>query len=278
VRLPAWPISVHLADWPEYEASLRDEALEREMSFARRAVSLGRALRMQKDIKTRQPLRSVHLVTKDAEERRVLEGMVDLLREELNVKEVVFRENEEELVEYSARANFRVLGKELGKDMKTAAELIEKLPVAAIAAIVAGGVHGLDVGGRPVALDLSKLDIRRAEREGLSILNEGSLTVALDTEISDDLVLEGWARDLVRGVQTLRKDSGFEVTDRIRLVVAGDEDLRRAFEACGDFVRQETLAVSTEWASGPAIPGSGGAMSDIEAGDRVWRVSIARAR
>ena len=276
LRRPEWPASVHLADWPAYDQSLRDGELEREMAFARRAVSLGRALRVQKDIKTRQPLLSVHLVTRDAEERRVLGGMVELLREELNVKEVVFRENEEDLVEYSAKANFRVLGKELGKDMKAAADLIERLPAGLLATIVGGGSHSIEVAGKTVVLDLTKLDIRRSEKEGLSILNEGSLTVALDTEITEKLLMEGWVRDLVRGVQTLRKDSGFEVTDRIRLVVAGDDDLERAFAAFGDFVREETLATSSSWASGPAIPGSSGAMSDIDAGDKTWRVSIAR--
>ena len=278
LRRPDWPASVHLADWPVYDESLRDDGLEREMAFARRAVSLGRALRVQKDIKTRQPLRSVHLVTRDAEERRVLGGMVELLREELNVKEVVFRDNEEDLVEYSAKANFRVLGKELGKDMKAAADLIERLPAGVLAAIVGGASHTIEVAGKTVTLDLSKLDIRRSEKEGLSILNEGSLTVALDTEIDEKLLMEGWVRDLVRGVQTLRKDSGFEVTDRIRLVIAGDDDLERAFAEFGDFVREETLATSASWASGPAIPGSSGAMSDIEAGDKTWRVSIARIK
>ena len=278
LRRPDWPESVHLADWPAYDASLRDEALEREMAFARRAVSLGRALRVQKDIKTRQPLATVHLVTRDAEERRVLAGMVELLREELNVKNVVFRENEEELVEYSAKANFRVLGKELGKDMKAAADAIGKLPASVLSAIVNGGKHAIDVAGKSVSLDLAKVDIRRSEKRGLSVLNEGSLTVALDTEISEQLLMEGWVRDLVRGVQTLRKDSGFAVTDRVRLVVAGDDDLNKAFDAFADFVRDETLALSSHWASGPAIPGSSGAMSEIEAGDKVWRVSIAQAR
>ncbi|HUX41890.1 MAG TPA: isoleucine--tRNA ligase [Rectinemataceae bacterium] len=277
LRRPEWPESVHLAYWPDYDESLRDEALEREMAFARRAVSLGRALRVQKDIKTRQPLATVHLVTRDAEERRVLGGMGELLREELNVKNVVFRENEEELVEYSAKANFRVLGKELGKDMKSAADAIEKLPASVLAAIVGGGSHPIEVAGKTVALDISKVDIRRSEKKGLSVLNEGSLTVALDTEITEELLMEGWVRDLVRGVQTLRKDSGFEVTDRIRLVVAGDDDLKRAFETYGDFVRDETLALGSHWASGPAIPGSSGSMSEIEAGEKVWRVSIARA-
>jgi isoleucyl-tRNA synthetase len=278
LRSPGWAESVHLADWPMYDVSLRDEALERKMAFARRAVSIGHALRVQKDLKTRQPLRSVHLVTRDAEERRVLGEMVDLLREELNVKEVIFRENEEELVEYSAKANFRVLGKELGKDMKVAAELIEKLPASTIAAIVGGATEVMEVLGRKVILDLSKLDVRRSEKKGLSVLNEGSLTVALDTEMDEALLMEGWVRDLVRGIQTLRKESGLEVTDRIRLTVAGDDELRKAFEIHAAYIADETLGSSLHWADGVAIPGSAGAMTQIEAGSKAWRVQIAKVQ
>ncbi|MEI6876318.1 MAG: class I tRNA ligase family protein, partial [Spirochaetota bacterium] len=277
LRQASWAESVHLADWPAAESGLRDEALERKMSWARRAVSLGRALRVQSDVKIRQPLASVHLVTRDPEERAVLTEMSELLREELNVKEVVFRENEEELVEYSAKANFRALGKELGKDMKAAAAIIEKLPPAVLSRIVSGATHAIEVLGKEVVLDQSKLDIRRTEKEGLRILNEGSLTVALDTEIGESLLMEGWVRDLVRGVQSLRKESGLAVTDRIRLVVAGDDELKKALDSFVPFVKDETLAAELHFAEGPAIPGSSGAMTEIEAGDRTWRVSVAKA-
>ena len=178
------PESVHLCDWPTYEAALRDEELERKMASVRHAVSLGRALRVQNDLKIRQPLAALHLVTRDATERAVLMEMEEILRDELNVKRVVFRSNEEELVEYSAKANFRVLGKELGKDMKAFAEAIEKLSEAEVASLLEGSVLELSAAGRTVEITKDKVDIRRAEKEGLKVLNEGSLTVALDTEIA----------------------------------------------------------------------------------------------
>ncbi|HOX47983.1 MAG TPA: isoleucine--tRNA ligase [Spirochaetales bacterium] len=277
LRREGEPESVHLALWPEHDASLRDEGLERKMDYARRAVSMGRALRVQHDIKIRQPLRAVHLVTKDPAERAVLAEMEELLREELNVKEVAFREDEEELVEYSCKANFRVLGKELGKDMKAAAEAIERLPGREVARILAGESVAVEAAGRRVELTAEKVEVRRSEKAGLSVLNEGSLTVALDTAIDRALVEEGWVRDLVRGVQTLRKEAGLEVTDRIRLVVAGDEELKAAFGSFRDFVASETLASSLSWAEGPAAPGSGGAFSEIEAGDKAWRAAVAKA-
>ena len=268
--------SIHLASWPEYEESFRDEELERKMAWARRAVSMGRALRVANDVKIRQPLPAVHLVTKDKAERAVLEEMEELLREELNVKRVVFREDEEELVEYSAKANFRILGKELGKDMKVAAEAVERLDGHAIAGIIAGKSVWIEIAGRKIELDSSKIEVRRTEKKGLKVQNEETLTVALDTEIGEELILEGYVRDLVRGLQNLRKDSGLEVTDRIRVTVAGDEELRKAFDAFSDFIAAETLAGFVHWAEGPAIPGSAGSMTDVEAGEKTWRVSIVK--
>jgi isoleucyl-tRNA synthetase len=273
LRRPGEPESVHLCDWPKYEAQLRDEELERKMASVRHAVSMGRALRVQNDIKIRQPLAAVHLVTRDEAERAVLMEMEEILRDELNVKKVAFRANEEELVEYSAKANFRVLGKELGKDMKAAAEKIERFTGHEIASLLEGSVLEIEVAGKSVEITKDKLDIRRSEREGLKVLNEGSLTLALDTDISGELLAEGYVRDLVRGVQNLRKEKGFEVTDRIKLVVSGEAELKKALDTFTEFVRSETLAIQVTWAEA----GSGGDFTDIEAGDKTWRASVAKA-
>jgi isoleucyl-tRNA synthetase len=141
-----------------------------------------------------------------------------------------------------------------------------------------------------VVLTRDKVEVRRAEKEGLKILNEGTLTLALDAEITAELLAEGYVRDLVRGVQGLRKEAGLEVTDRIKLVVAGEAELRSALGSFMDFVKSETLAVSVTWAvasdtvasdtiagAGAAAPGSGGAFADIEAGDKTWRAEVAKA-
>ncbi len=277
LRGKADPVSIHLTDWPVYAPSLRDEELDRKMASVRHAVSMGRALRVQNDIKIRQPLASVHIVTRDQAERAVLMEMEEILRDELNVKRVVFREDEEELVEYSAKANFRLLGKELGRDMKAAAEKIERFTGRQIASLLEGAVLELDIGGRSVEITKDKVDIRRSEREGLKVLNEGSLTLALDTEITEELLAEGYVRDLVRGVQNLRKEAGLEVTDRIKLHLAGDAALKKALDEYSDFVRSETLASTLVWAEGQAIADSSGAFSDIEAGDKIWRASLSKA-
>lgn len=270
LRREGEPESIHLAPYPEYDDRYRDEDLEWKMAAVRKAVTMGRSLRYQHNLKIRQPLAAVHLVTKDARERAVLLEMEDIVRDELNVKEVVFREDEEELVEYQAKANFRALGKELGKDMKEGAALVERLEPRQIASLLAGSSLVVDIAGRQVELTRDKVDVRRVEKASLRVVNEGTLTVALDAEITQALLDEGNARDLVRGVQTLRKDSGLSVTDRIELSVHGGEALRRSFEAFGDFVSGETLTVALRWVETPG-------MTEVEAGDETWKIAIKKA-
>ncbi len=241
------PMSVHLCDYPVADRSKRDFELEQKMAVTRQAVSMGRAIRSMHNLKIRQPLKAIHLVTRESAEKRVLIEMEDIIREELNVKDVVFRENEEELVEYSAKANFRKLGKELGKDMREAAARIEELSGREIQGLLEGTVLNMDVAGRSLDLTLEDVIIQRTERENLRVLNEGSLTVALDPEITDELRQEGLVRDLIRQVQSLRKESGLDVSDRIRLTLSGGDELRAAVESNEDYLMGETLARSIEW-------------------------------
>ena len=271
LKSPTDPESIHLCSWPEYDERFRNTDLERDMDSVRHAVSMGHALRVVNDLKTRQPLSSVQLVTKVAEERAVLAAMEDILREELNVKNVVFRYNEEELVEYSAKANFRVLGKELGKDMKVAAAAIEKLSPAQIASLLAGQPVEIAIPGRTFALSQESVEVRRSEKAGLKVLNEGTLTVALDTTVTPALLREGYVRDLIRGLQNLRKESGFEVTDRIAVLLNGDAELREACEEFRVLIAGETLAESIEWTNSPAAEAV-----TIDAGEKICRAVITR--
>jgi isoleucyl-tRNA synthetase len=268
LRREGEPESVHLADFPQARPARRDPALEFKMAVVQRAVSMGRSLRSLHNIKVRQPLRAVELVTGDPAEKPVLLEMMEIIREELNVKNVILRDNEEDLVEYEAKANFRVLGKELGRDMKAAAERIEALSQAEIQGILEGATLSLDLGGRQVDITAEKLDIRRNEKARLRVLNEGTLTVALDTEVTEELAREGDVRDLVRGLQNLRKERGLAVTDRIRLSLYGPERLRLAWDAFADYVAAETLAAEVVWEET--------AGTAIEAGDESWIVSITK--
>ena len=270
LRYEGMPDSVHLCDYPHADTSLRDYELERKMEVVRKAVSMGRALRSLHNLKTRQPLRAFHVVTRDAAERRILIEMEDIIREELNVKDVVFRENEEEVVEYSAKANFKELGGKLGRHMKAAAAKIEALTMAEIQQLMDGATLHIDLGETAFDLLLDGIIVRRIEKENLKVLNDGSLTVALDSEVTDDLKREGLIRDLIRVVQNHRKQIGLDVTDRIELVVFGEPDLQDAVDDFGEHLSAETLAVSVKWEHGADA-------AEYKVGDATCYVSAIKA-
>jgi isoleucyl-tRNA synthetase len=267
LRPDGTPLSVHLTDYPEADTSKRDPGLEFKMKVTRTAVSMGRALRSMHSIKIRQPLKALHLVTRDQSERLVLREMEDIIREELNIKEVIFRENEEELVEFSAKANYRLLGKELGKDMKSAAARIEALTRDEILTLLEGATLSIDLGDRTLDLNEERVIVQRQEKENLKILNEGSLTVALDPEISEELQKEGVVRDIVRSIQNLRKDRELDVTDRIVLYLHGSDAVRTAIESFQDHLTEETLAVRWEWKHTDAAV-------EVECGDETCAIDL----
>ncbi len=276
IRLENDKESVHLCDYPVYDESKRDLALEFEMDTVQKAVSMGRSLRYQYNLKIRQPLKSVEFVTRNPEEKTVLLAMEESIREELNVKKIVFHEREDELVEYKAKANFRTLGKELGPLMKKASSIIEELEQSAIQSLLDGSTLSIDVEGKTVELTEEKIIIERIEKANLKVVNEGTLTVALDSEITEELKLEGYVRDLVRGVQNERKDKGLEVSDRINLTITSASaensvELKKAFDNFADYIATETLCVEANWAESIATG------TNIEAGETTWRIVIEKA-
>ena len=276
LRLDNSPESVHLADYPVVNEKRRSQSLEFRMSSVMNAVSIGRSLRSQYNIKARQPLRKAELVTRNQDEKKALIEMADIIREELNVKEILFSDKEEDLVEYEVKANFRVLGKELGKDMKAAAARIEELSHAEIQSVIEGASLSIDIpcedgNIRALVITADKLDIRRNEKANLRVLNEGTLTVGLDMEITRELNMEGDIRDLIRGIQNTRKEMGLEVTDRIELFIYGSVSLKEAWDRFGESAAAETLAIKTEWVK---VDGQ----TLIEAGDETWQVKILKAK
>ena len=264
------PISVHLTDYPVAEENKRDFALEFKMDTVQKAVSMGRSLRSQYNLKNRQPLRSAEFVTRNPEEKAVLLEMEESIREELNVKKVVFHEREDELVEYSAKANFKVLGKELGPLMKAASAVIAALDQSSIQSILEGGTLSIDVEGKTVELTEEKIIVERHEKAALKVVNDGTLTVALDSEITEELKLEGYVRDFVRGIQNLRKESGFEVTDRIEITASGNVTLEKAFNMFADYISSETLAEKATWVS--SLENA----TDISADEETWKAVVKR--
>ena len=267
------PESVHLCNYPVYDSSYRDEELEFKMDTVQKAVSMGRSLRYQFNLKIRQPLRSVELVTRNPKEKSVLLEMEDSIREELNVKDVVFHEKEDELVEYRAKANFRVLGKELGGLMGEAARKIQSLGQNEILSILDGGVLSLDIGDRTVELTEDKIIVDRLEKEHLKVLNEGTLTVGLDTLLTKELIQEGQVRDLIRGIQNLRKEKGLDVTDRIRLFVSGTKSMKEGFESFKEFISSETLASEICWVEEDKAD----SFVPVETNEEFWKVNLEKA-
>ena len=259
--------SVHLCDYPVVNKNWINEELEFKMATVQKAVSMGHSLRNQFNLKNRQPLASVALVTRNPEEKAVLAEMQDVIAEELNVKAVEFHDREDELVEYKAKANFKVLGKELGPKMKAAAAVITTLTSEQIQSILEGTNLTIDVEGTSVDLNTEKVIVERFEKDDLKVLNDGTLTVGLDSKITDELKKEGYVRDLIRGIQNTRKESGLAVTDRIKLEVTGDAELEAAFNMFKDFIANETLAVSATWTTRNLV-------TVVESEDKVWGLNF----
>ncbi|HBC86617.1 MAG TPA: isoleucine--tRNA ligase [Lentisphaeria bacterium] len=241
------PESVHLCDYPIPEKFRRDERLEKQMEHTIRAVSLGRHLRSQLSIRVRQPLRKVVIAIHSEEIRRMLSETSDIIAEELNVKEVQFRADETELVKWNAKANFKSLGSKLGKDMKEAASLISTLDHSAIHGLVTGGTYTLSLSnGTEHVLTQDDVVIQREEKAGLTVATEAEITIALDTVIDPELKEEGLSREFVSRIQNMRKESGFEVSDRIEIYFSGPPELVSSLKNFSEYVRNETLALKLE--------------------------------
>ncbi|MST95711.1 isoleucine--tRNA ligase [Victivallaceae bacterium BBE-744-WT-12] len=270
LRTKEMPESVHLCDYPEPN-DCRDEYLEKQMELTMTAVSSGRFLRTANNLKVRQPLAKAVLASPDAASRKMLEETAWIVAEELNVKSVEFSDDEEALVRRSAKANFKVLGSRLGKNMKEAAAKIQALTGREIGDVLAGKPYKLVLAdGTEAEITAEDLVVQREEKPGLVAASENGITIALATELTPELEGEGFARELVSKIQNLRKEKGFDVTDRIRVVCLVPEKREAALEANRAYICEETLAVAFE--TGPA---ENGAEADVNG--ESCRISVERA-
>jgi isoleucyl-tRNA synthetase len=242
--------SVHLQRFPLTDASLADADLEREMKAVRALVSLGRAAREEVQIRVRQPLRSLLAVVPGTTEVRT--ELLELLEDELNVKTVDFLASAEDLVELSAKPNYRGLGARFKKSTEHAAGAIRGLSADALARFRAGEEVTIDVDGHAHVLTSDDLEVVESAKGDLVVKSESGYTAALDPTLDDVLRQEGLARELVNRIQRLRKDSGLEITDRIALGIFGPEEVTAAVDAHAGFIRGETLAVSLD--TGVSVP------------------------
>ncbi len=235
--------SVHLTDFPA--AGACDATLARQMAIARETVRLGLAARGQAKIKVRQPLRAA-VVVATGSEREAIEQLSEIVRDELNVRELRFVSEADELGEIEVKPNYRSLGPRFGKQMP--------LVAAAIAALDPSTLReqrtvAISIGGQDHELDAEDLLISMKPLAGYQVEREGSHAVALELEIDDELRVEGWGREIVRAIQLARQDAGLEITDRISLTLDGDEQLLAAARAHQDYICAETLAVAVSYES-----------------------------
>ena len=260
--------SVHLTAFPEPGA--RDAALEAAMEVVRETVRLGLAARGQAKLKVRQPLRDAVIVAAGAE-REAIERLADLVRDELNVKDLRFVSAADELGRYEIKPNYRALGPRFGSLMPQVADAVAALDPAHVAAALREGREiGISLDGHDHTLGPSDLQLAMRPLDGYQLEREGSHAVALDLALDDELRREGLAREIVHAVQSARRSAGLAVEDRIALALGGDEELLAAARAYEDYVRGETLARSLSFeADGSA---SSATIDGLE-----LRIALARA-
>jgi isoleucyl-tRNA synthetase len=262
--------SVHLTDFPV--AGERDLALETAMAVARETVRLGLAARGQAKLKVRQPLRAAVIVATGAE-REAIERFEAVVREELNVREVRFVSEADELGRVEVKPNYRTLGPRFGKQMPLVAAAVAGLDGLHVArALREGRTVAINLGGRDHDLSADDLLVAMLPLEGYQVEREGSHAVALELALDDELLVEGLAREIVHAVQAARRDAGFDVSDRIALGLDGDEELLAAARDHEAYIAGETLAVSV--ALGAAATDGAAA---VRIAGRDLRVSVARA-
>ncbi|MDD3772734.1 MAG: DUF5915 domain-containing protein, partial [Weeksellaceae bacterium] len=236
--------SVHIALFPKADESLIDKELEIRTQLAQQATTMILSLRKGADIKVRQPLQKVIIPVLDEKMKVRLESVSELLKQEVNVKEIELLTNEEasHLLVKNIKPNFKTLGPKFGKDMKAISEATSKLVNDDIVKLESEGKIILNIGNKEIELELEDFEIFTKDIPGWTVASNANLTVALDMTLTENLIHEGWARELVNRIQNLRKDSGFDLTDKIQLEVKKEERLDIAIIQNKDYICSETLA------------------------------------
>jgi isoleucyl-tRNA synthetase len=246
--------SVHLADWPVADEALIDGELQDAVRLVQRLASLGRSARAKANLKVRQPLQKVYVKVQTPKERETVRALADQLIEELNVKEVAVIDDEAEYFDYQVRPNLPVLGPKLGARV---GELQRALASADKVAVARAATAGRQVELDGFTLEPGELLVTTQGKPGYAAAEDAGYAAVVTTEITPELADEGLARELVRRIQEMRKDAGFDISDRIRLTYAGDPDIARVMQSWRGYISQETLAESVEASAPP-----GGAHSE----------------
>lgn len=240
-------VSVHLVDFPEINQQVIDVQLEQRMSLAQQISSLAHSLRKSQKIKVRQPLQRILVPVLNADVKKQIEAVADLILSEVNVKQVEYLDDASGVLVKSIKPNFRKLGQHFGPKMKEVANIINAWGQEEIASIEKNNAYDITVDGETVTLSLEDVEITSKDIPGWSVATENGITVALDITISDDLRREGIARDLVNRIQNLRKDQGMEVQDKIHVAVEkGNKLVEEAILQNKAYICEETQALSLD--------------------------------
>ncbi len=232
--------SVHLTDYPKCNKKMIDKHIEMRMDLVRNLISVGRYVREETKIKVRQPL-SMALI--DGKNRELIADLVPLISEELNIKEVSFVDDLNDYMNISLKPNFKVVGKVFGPLMKEFQEKLEKLSVEDINKLQNEETISMTLGGEEKEITKEMVDIRISSKEGFDVGMENNNFMIIDTTLTEDLIMEGNAREIVSKIQQLRKNSDFHVTDRIHLTYHGDSDIQKCMDQFKEFIQSETLAL-----------------------------------
>lgn len=261
--------SVHLADFPKIE--YHDEALEEKMDIAQKVVYLTRTMRAKSNLKVRQPLNKI-LVSVASSKREAVAQMKDVILEEVNIKELQVLEDDSAIVNKSAKANFKSLGPKYGKLMKSLAAEIAKFEKDEIAKLEKENELNLSIDGTDVKLTQDDVEIISTEIEGWLVESEEGVTVGIDTELTEDLIAEGYAREFVNRVQNMRKDADFDVVDKIKIYYESDEKLIKYISTFSEYIKSETLAdeLTSEGSNN-------GHSEEWEIGDYNCKISVVKA-
>ena len=251
VQAQAHP-SVHLTYFPEADENVVQTELEHRMDLARRIVQLVLLLRNRSKINVRQPLSRLLLVTGTSIDEAAVERVKDIILEEVNVQAIECIEDSSSVVKRSAKANYKKLGPRLAKQMKAVASAIAAFDDAAIGRLLETGSAEIDVNGASLKLAADEIEVSSEEIGQWSVAQEGAITVALDTHIDDALRSQGYAREVVRCIQSMRKACDFNLTDRIRIEHHAFGDLLHAIQDNAEFIRNETLATTLDYVEEPA--------------------------
>jgi len=236
--------SVHLAYIPEPNEDEINLELEKRMELAQRIVYIVRSLRAKTNLKVRQPLKKIIIPVSDESEKEKIEMMKDVILDEINVKAIEYVDDDSEIVEKKTRPNFKSIGPKFGKKAQKVAEAIKELKKPQIKELENNGKIEIVIDGEKFEITKEDVTIYSENIKGWVVESDGVITVALDTELTEELINEGFAREFINRVQNMRKEANFEVTDRIRIFFKSEsEKLKKAVFAFSDYIKNETLAV-----------------------------------